>query len=212
MKSIFNFIVLVTIVLGQSKADFQPSGVLGIKPVNPLVSTRSSSTTAFATISRTFIGNYRTVIDFSKDKVFLKPKVWTSVSDFMTNIGYQGTPSSFSGFSRFTLIDPENRTNTGTIRLTYPAGVGSSSGVSGMYSFPGWPYTNITRMTLSYQLYFPNNFRFVKEGKLPGLWGKDGKKSSFDCGGGNSAVLNNCFSIRMLWRNSTGAGAACIEY
>jgi hypothetical protein len=162
-----------------------------------------------SSVSPHFIGNYRIPLNHTKPTMFLRPKVWTSVVDFMTNLGYIGNPTGFSGFSRFTLIDPDEKSSTGTIRLTYPAGVGVSSGIAGMYSYPGWPYTNVSRMTLEYDIFFPTGFTFVREGKLPGIWGMNGLKSTFDCGGGASAVANNCFSMRLLWRNSTGAGAAC---
>jgi len=51
------------------------------------------------------------------------------------------------------------------------------------YGFAGYPYTGIKRMVLEYMVYFPPGFKFVIEGKLPGVWGKDATKAEFDCGG-----------------------------
>ncbi|KAG8806240.1 hypothetical protein FRC17_005111, partial [Serendipita sp. 399] len=48
-------------------------------------------------------------------------------------------------------------------------------------------------VTLSYSVYFPPDFDFVKGGKLPGLYG--GRQR---CSGGDDAL--DCFSTRLMWR------------
>ncbi|KAG8799096.1 hypothetical protein FRC16_005838 [Serendipita sp. 398] len=48
-------------------------------------------------------------------------------------------------------------------------------------------------VTLSYSVYFPPDFDFVKGGKLPGLYGGHRK-----CSGGDDAL--DCFSTRLMWR------------
>jgi len=50
-----------------------------------------------------------------------------------------------------------------------------------------------TAMMLSYDLYFPHGFDFVKGGKLPGLWGG----ATQSCSGGRRS---DCFSTRFMWR------------
>ncbi|GAA6013117.1 hypothetical protein JCM11491_005186 [Sporobolomyces phaffii] len=50
-----------------------------------------------------------------------------------------------------------------------------------------------TNVSLSYSIFFPDGFNFVKGGKLPGLYG--GAKA---CSGG--AAAENCFSTRMMFR------------
>ncbi|GAA5877398.1 hypothetical protein JCM16303_003316 [Sporobolomyces ruberrimus] len=53
--------------------------------------------------------------------------------------------------------------------------------------------TQATNVSLSYSIFFPDGFNFVKGGKLPGLYG--GAKA---CSGG--AAAQNCFSTRMMFR------------
>lgn len=53
-------------------------------------------------------------------------------------------------------------------------------------------------VSLSYAIFFPEDFDFVKGGKLPGLYG--GRTT---CSGGADA--SDCFSTRLMWR-SGGAG------
>ncbi|KAF9059862.1 hypothetical protein BDP27DRAFT_1385655 [Rhodocollybia butyracea] len=51
---------------------------------------------------------------------------------------------------------------------------------------------------LSYSIFFPATFDFVKGGKLPGMYG-----GHEGCSGGNKA--EDCFSTRLMWREG-GAG------
>ncbi|PVG02630.1 hypothetical protein CPB86DRAFT_531402 [Serendipita vermifera] len=53
--------------------------------------------------------------------------------------------------------------------------------------------TGANNITLSYSVYFPDAFDFVKGGKLPGLYGGHEK-----CSGGDDAM--GCFSTRLMWR------------
>ncbi|KIM29137.1 polysaccharide lyase family 14 protein [Serendipita vermifera MAFF 305830] len=48
-------------------------------------------------------------------------------------------------------------------------------------------------VTLSYSVFFPTTFDFVKGGKLPGLYGGHEK-----CSGGDDGL--DCFSTRLMWR------------
>ncbi|GAA5932615.1 uncharacterized protein JCM15063_002155 [Sporobolomyces koalae] len=55
--------------------------------------------------------------------------------------------------------------------------------------------TAATNVSLSYSIFFPKGFDFVKGGKLPGLFG--GAKA---CSGG--AAAENCFSTRLMFRKN----------
>ncbi|PWN43052.1 polysaccharide lyase family 14 protein, partial [Ceraceosorus guamensis] len=58
--------------------------------------------------------------------------------------------------------------------------------------------TSALAVTLSYSVFFPASFDWVKGGKLPGLYG--GRES---CSGGDEA--SDCWSARFMWRPD-GAG------
>ncbi|KDQ18695.1 polysaccharide lyase family 14 protein [Botryobasidium botryosum FD-172 SS1] len=60
------------------------------------------------------------------------------------------------------------------------------------------PLEDARNVSLAYSVYFPDDFDFVRGGKLPGLYGGHTK-----CSGGDSAL--QCFSTRMMWRRG-GAG------
>jgi len=113
---------------------------------------------------------------------FLQPKKWSNVSDFLLDLGYKSHPDTWPGRGLANIIDPEGRTDTGVLQVTYPGGtVGSASGIT-FYGFPGFPYDGINEMTLDYSVYFPTGFKFTLEGKLPGLWGDaEPGISEFDC-------------------------------
>ncbi|KAF8328935.1 uncharacterized protein EI90DRAFT_3281281 [Cantharellus anzutake] len=52
---------------------------------------------------------------------------------------------------------------------------------------------NATNVTFEYSTFFPNDFLWMKGGKLPGLFG-----GHTGCSGGN--VADTCFSTRIMWR------------
>jgi hypothetical protein len=83
-----------------------------------------------------------------------------------------------------------------TLRVSYPNGSFQDSGGFKFYSQPkGFPCESIC---LSYQVWFPVSFPWVKGGKLPGLWIGD-----MGANGGNH--IENGYSIRYMWRsNGTG--------
>ena len=70
-------------------------------------------------------------------------------------------------------------------------------GDGGGVLFFAWPYgkgkTLGDSVRLEYEVYFPEDFPWVKGGKLPGIIG--GKTG---CGGGDDA--DDCFSVRIMWR------------
>lgn len=98
------------------------------------------------------------------------------------------------------------------IQVTYPRGSYSPShqprGGADFYAIPSFSSSAIfnqiqtdgilslkqaNNITLSYSVYFPPTFDFVKGGKLPGLYGGHEK-----CSGGDDGL--GCFSTRLMWR------------
>ncbi|GAA5959460.1 hypothetical protein JCM21900_003763 [Sporobolomyces salmonicolor] len=82
------------------------------------------------------------------------------------------------------------------LQVAYPAGSRNPgkvpAGGVGFYSSE-IDITAATNVSLSYSVFFPTGFDFVKGGKLPGLYG--GAKA---CSGGSSA--ESCFSTRLMFR------------
>ncbi|KAI0628806.1 polysaccharide lyase family 14 protein [Trametes polyzona] len=58
--------------------------------------------------------------------------------------------------------------------------------------------TTAKEATLSYSIFFPEGFEFVKGGKLPGLYGGTSDAVAISCSGGRRD--ENCFSVRFMWR------------
>jgi len=84
----------------------------------------------------------------------------------------------------------------GGIEVIYPAGSYVPSGpiVGGFGIWSKHPVSTPTAV-FKYGVWFPEDFDFVKGGKLPGLFG--GKTS---CSGGDPAT--DCFSTRLMWRGN----------
>ena len=89
-------------------------------------------------------------------------------------------------------------TAANSLAVTYPAGSKqpSGSGVTGGTGFYSTPMdlSSANVITLEYSVFFGNGFKFVKGGKLPGLYG--GRQS---CSGGDNAL--DCFSTRYMVRS-----------
>ncbi|KZT54369.1 polysaccharide lyase family 14 protein [Calocera cornea HHB12733] len=87
------------------------------------------------------------------------------------------------------------------LRITYPAHSSDPSlspiGGTDFYATP-LPLSPATSVTLSYSVFFPYDFDFVRGGKLPGLYGGE-----YECSAGRSAEW--CWSSRLMWRRE-GAG------
>ncbi|KAF4598635.1 hypothetical protein EYR38_007041 [Pleurotus pulmonarius] len=92
------------------------------------------------------------------------------------------------------------------LQATYPAGSFShESGGAQFYNL--WNNTNgnpFQSMIVSYELAFPQDFDWVKGGKLPGL---RGGLNSTGCSGGNEPDGRDCLSARLMWRRN-GNGEA----
>lgn len=85
------------------------------------------------------------------------------------------------------------------LRVFFPKGSYSRASPVGVVQFYAWPTAPQSAMMFSYDVYFSNDFDFVRGGKLPGLWG--GRTNT--CSALRRAV--GCFSTRFMWRSS-GAG------
>ncbi|KAG9318031.1 hypothetical protein JVU11DRAFT_94 [Chiua virens] len=90
-----------------------------------------------------------------------------------------------------------NTTDLSTLlQLVYPAhSVNPGSRPTGGADFYASPLNlaGAHNVTLSYSVFFPVDFDWVKGGKLPGLFG-----GHTGCSGGSSAT--DCFSTRLMWR------------
>lgn len=82
------------------------------------------------------------------------------------------------------------------MQVLYPKGSinpnPAHTGGVGFYATPV-DFTKANNVSLSYSIFFPADFDFVKAGKLPGLTGGHG-----GCSGGKNA--DDCFSTRLMWR------------
>ena len=84
------------------------------------------------------------------------------------------------------------------IHCEYPKGdFGSAAGTYFRAEPKGFPCTNVT---LSYDVYFPESFDFVKGGKLPGIWGGEP-------GSGGGDWNDNGWSFRVMFREGGQAVA-----
>lgn len=84
------------------------------------------------------------------------------------------------------------------LKIKYPAGSRNPAnkpvGGTGFYAVP-YDLRLSSLISFSYEVFVPNDFNFVKGGKLPGLYG--GHES---CSGGNKAL--DCFSVRYMFRTN----------
>ncbi|CEJ04341.1 hypothetical protein RMCBS344292_18305 [Rhizopus microsporus] len=111
--------------------------------------------------------------------------------------------------------DPIDANSTSMVlKVNYPAGSyapvatkNGSGGIKGGTEFFSTPNGNNQYNTalLSYDVAFDSTFNWVKGGKLPGLFG--GLPAGKGCSGGEKANGDNCFSVRLMWREG-GAGEA----
>lgn len=128
--------------------------------------------------------------------VSAKSDLWTSVKDYsnfnvVKNLwnGINVTNDPAGGLLNFDKA----------IRVDFPrGGYASKPGANGkagglaFYAKPGPNIFNRDSVALTYKVYFPKGFDFVKGGKLPGLYSKFGQS------GGNTN--DDGFSYRVMWR------------
>jgi hypothetical protein len=92
--------------------------------------------------------------------------------------------------------DPTKKTKDLVLRVTYPAGSRNpESRIAGGLGFLAQPLKiskNAKTVTFQYSVYFPKGFKFVRGGKLPGLYGGHG-----ECTGGTDS--SGCFTTRYVF-------------
>ena len=57
-------------------------------------------------------------------------------------------------------------------------------------------------ITFAYSIMFENGFEFNRGGKLPGVYGGTSEEEAVGCSGGRQNGRDNCFSSRLMWRES----------
>jgi len=63
---------------------------------------------------------------------------------------------------------------------------------------------DVVEMAIGYSVLFPDDWEWVKGGKLPGVFGGRGT-SAYGCTGGRQTDREDCFNLRLMWRqNSLG--------
>ncbi|KAJ6588237.1 hypothetical protein B0H19DRAFT_922055 [Mycena capillaripes] len=92
------------------------------------------------------------------------------------------------------------------MQARYPKGsyIPSKKPLGGISFYaPGPAAVDITtakEATFGYSVMFPKGFRFVKGGKLPGIYGGDDPDTAVSCSGGRRDPT--CFSARLMWRTN----------
>ncbi|KAK9767072.1 hypothetical protein K7432_003382 [Basidiobolus ranarum] len=130
---------------------------------------------------------------------FIFQKAWSPKSLNLTDWNFRsGAKSSFDSVSM--IKDPFN-TNQDTCynipfaKQSYGIDGSNNSGVHA--NFKPLQDHQANRAMISYEVGFPENFNWVKGGKLPGLFGGS---ADLGCTGGREANGYNCFSTRLMWR------------
>ncbi|KAF8326101.1 uncharacterized protein EI90DRAFT_2930998 [Cantharellus anzutake] len=94
-------------------------------------------------------------------------------------------------------VSPSRSNDTHILQLFYPRNsinpANFPQGGAEFYASPLPGMLNATNVTFEYSTFFPNDFLWMKGGKLPGLFG-----GHTGCSGGN--VADTCFSTRIMWR------------
>jgi len=93
--------------------------------------------------------------------------------------------------------DNVNLINNSYIKVEYEAGSYANDGGFKFYSQPPFIFPS-SSACFSYLVRFPNNFDFVRGGKLPGMW-----LGQIGANGGRN--LDDGFSSRFMWRDSGNA-------
>ncbi|TFK22712.1 alginate lyase [Coprinopsis marcescibilis] len=98
---------------------------------------------------------------------------------------------------------------TPSLKIHFPKGSYKPSaeprgGISFYSHGPAWfDFTRAKEATFGYSVWFPEDFDWVRGGKLPGLLGGNSKDIAYGCSGGRKDV--DCWSARLMWR-AKGAG------
>ncbi|XP_064603611.1 uncharacterized protein LOC135469024 [Liolophura sinensis] len=99
------------------------------------------------------------------------------------------------GEENMKLVDDPAGGSEKVLRVFYPKGTRNPGHhPRGGAQFYAYPIHQRTSMTLTYDVYFAENFDFVKGGKLPGLMGG----TTRTCSGGRDS--DHCFTSRFMFR------------
>ncbi|EIE82183.1 hypothetical protein G6F46_009270 [Rhizopus delemar] len=94
--------------------------------------------------------------------------------------------------------DPTKKTKDLVLRVKYNAHSRNPEvnpiGGLGFLAEPLTATKSTKKVTFQYSVYFPKSFKFVKGGKLPGIYGGNG-----ECTGGDES--GSCFTSRLMWRD-----------
>lgn len=124
---------------------------------------------------------------------FFTPGITTGAGSANSSTG--GDANEGGGASTVLQVDYQ----TGTYRQGGP----HSEGGATFFPYP-MEMKSSNKILLRYEVAFKHDFDFVKGGKLPGLF--NGLQER-DCSGGSKADDDQCFSVRMMWReNGLGEG------
>ena len=156
-------------------------------------------------------GIYSGAIIDPKVKYYAKgTKIWQpslTVGEHALKSFGKDTSTNDRANNKHVVKDPTCSSDEPVVRAIYQEGRWSpGQGEGGGVLFFAWPNGKDVSLgdtvRLEYEVYFPENFEWVKGGKLPGIIG--GKTG---CGGGDDA--DDCFSVRVMWRRD-GDGEAYI--
>ncbi|KAF7441236.1 hypothetical protein PC9H_001585 [Pleurotus ostreatus] len=141
------------------------------------------------------------MIDLSSFKVTYFPAGWQNV-ELVSGIPATASATGTALSAESTASTPSWDNSSSILQLMYPAGsinpASQPQGGAEFYASPLKGMTKAQQMVLTYSVFFPVDFDWVRGGKLPGLYG--GREH---CSGGVDAT--DCFSTRMMWRQG-GAG------
>ncbi|GAA5877982.1 hypothetical protein JCM1840_000131 [Sporobolomyces johnsonii] len=120
---------------------------------------------------------------------------WAAPTSTSTAPSSTATATTNNAAAVFPAVDLSNTT---AMKVLFPKGSinpankNAPTGGTGMYMTP-LDLSDATNVTLEYSVFFPEDFDFVKGGKLPGLYG-----GHTGCSGG--AESEDCFSTRLMFR------------
>lgn len=181
--------VLCALTTTTLAATFQAS----VEQIASLYSLTTSTTLPFPTVTQS-----------SSDTDSLLVSEWSlgkgRIQDGANNLAFVNDPFPTSSTAN---------TSVPVLQATYPAG-GFSSNQSGAQWYNLWNASDgstFGTMLATYEVAFDSGFDWVKGGKLPGL---RGGLNSTGCSGGNEATGQDCFSSRVMWRQSAEGEGTCL--
>ncbi|KAH7101666.1 hypothetical protein BKA62DRAFT_702814 [Auriculariales sp. MPI-PUGE-AT-0066] len=143
---------------------------------------------AFSTLPSDIVGGNVTHVDMSLDALSA-----SSISKGVTE-DVVDAPGAPSGVKAFQAKYPKGSYNpSGTPRGGFGFYLGDPVGTD-------FKFESATEIVYSYAVYFPDNWDWVKGGKIPGPYGGATMEDAHGCSGGRQEGRDKCFSLRMMWR------------